>query len=154
MVNVSLFFYILNHPSWRLIFTAGLKIFLGEVYYAWFILCVFEVISFSPKSKNILRSWLIYGANMLNHLIIRINQLNVTCFHYIWWWIRLLIHNYLVIFFWLHCPYNWDYYLFILSTLDRGYFYPNKLIWMLYVIALKYPRMEGDIVKAYKKWRS
>ena len=66
-----LYIYIYNTPhhwSWEALFTAWLKIFMTGVYYTWFLVCIFELILFSPRIENILRSWFIDGANMLNHL--------------------------------------------------------------------------------------
>ena len=40
-----------NHWSWGVLFTAGFKSFLGGLYYAWFIMIVFEIVLFSPRSK-------------------------------------------------------------------------------------------------------
>ena len=74
---------------------------------------LFDLILFSPKRKHILWSWFIYRTNMLNHLIITRIQKNVTCFRYIWQWIRLFIDNCLMILAWYQCPYNWDYYCFV-----------------------------------------
>ena len=73
---------------------------------------LFELIFFYPKSKNILRSWFIDGDNILNHITIPRNQQNVTCFCYIWWWIRLLLDNCLMILAWTHHLYNRDCYCF------------------------------------------
>ena len=46
-----LFFYIANNWSWGVVFTAGIKVFLGRVYYAWFPVWIFELIFFSLKIK-------------------------------------------------------------------------------------------------------
>ena len=110
-----LFLNIPNHWSLGVLFTAGLKGFLGGVYYSWFLVFIFELIFFYPKSKNLLLSWFIDGSNMFNHLIIPRNQKNVTWFCYIWGCIRLLIDKYMIILAWNQRPYNWDFFFCINS---------------------------------------
>ena len=90
------------------------KGFMGGVYYAWFIVWIFEFIFFYSKNKNILRSLFIYGANVLTHLIIPRHRKNVTWFCYIWRLSRLLLYNCLVILAWPRSSYNRGYYLFCL----------------------------------------
>ena len=70
----SSFLNISNHWSWGVIITAGLKGFLGGVYYACFLVCIFELILFDLNRKNLMQSWFIDESNMLNHIIIPRNQ--------------------------------------------------------------------------------
>ena len=55
------FLNISNQWSWGVLFTVVLKVFLGWVYYEWFLVCLFELIFFSPKIKNLLHYWFIDG---------------------------------------------------------------------------------------------
>ena len=108
------FLYIPNHHwSWGVLFTTGLTCFLVGVYHKLFLVFVFELVFFYLKSKNVLRSWFINGVNMLNHLIVPRNPKICTWFSYIWWCIRLLRDNYLMILAWSQCPYNRDCYFFV-----------------------------------------
>ena len=145
LILVVIFFDIRNHWSWGVLF----KVFLGGLYYTWFLVWIFEIVFFSLKRNNILRSWFIDGSNMLIRLIIPRNQKNVTCFRYIWLWIMMLLDNCRMI---LDCPrrpYNQDYLFIYVSNLDRDYCYPYKLSCWFSVIALEYPGLEGDIQKSY-----
>ena len=160
IVNFSFFLFVLiflkipNHWSWGVLFTAGLKGFLVELYHAWFLACVFEPVFFSSKINNLLRYWFSDGSNMLNHIIIPRNQPNVTCFSYIFCWIRLLLNYCLVILYWTPRPYTRYYCCCIFINLDRGSFNPYKLRLWCYVIFLKWPGLDRDILKAYHQWRS
>ena len=103
---LSFLFGILNHWSWGVISTSGLKGLLGGVYYEWFLVCIFELILYSLKRKNLLWYLFIDGVNMLNHIIIPRNNKNVTFFFHIWWCIRLLLDNSMMILACPHCLYN------------------------------------------------
>ena len=100
-----------------MLFTAGLKGFLGVVYYAWFLVCIFKIVFFSPNINSLLRYLFVEGSNMLNHLIIPRNQPNFTCFSYIFFWIRLFLDHCLFILDWSPCPYNPYYYCFLYQHL-------------------------------------
>ena len=147
------FYYFSNipnhHLSWGVLFIVEFKVLPGGVYYAWFLVCIFEIILFSLKSNNLLWSWFINRGNLLTHTIIPGHQKHFTCFRHILWWIWLLLNNCLMILSWPQSPYNWDYYCFVLSTLDIYYCYPYKLSWWFYVISLKYPGLECMISCVY-----
>ena len=106
-------FFLSDHWSWGMLFTTGLKGFLGGLYYALFLVCIFELIFFSLKSNNLLQYWFVEGYDMLKHLIIPRNHPNITCFSYICCWIRLLIGHYMVILAWSKRPYTRYYYCFL-----------------------------------------
>ena len=108
-----LFSSIPNHWGWGVLFASGLRGFLEGSCYTWFIVFIFELIFSSINSKELLRSWFVDWTNVLNHLIIPRNQQNVTRFCYIWWWIRLLLDNCLMILAWPQRPYNWYYCCFV-----------------------------------------
>ena len=129
--------------------TSGIKVFLGGLNYAWFIVCIFELVFFHPKSKNLFWSWYIDEANMLNNLIIPRNKKMLLAFVTFGngsgcfstnVWLPLLGLSILII--------SIIIFLFV-STLDRYYCYPYKLSWWCSVILLKEPGLGGDIQKTY-----
>ena len=123
--DYSQFILPIKKKNQQLKFRGGLhrwyKVFLGRVYYAWFLVCIFEI-----KSEIFFCSSFIYGDSMFNHIIIPRSQKNVTWFRYIWWRIRLLLDNCPFILAFNHNPYR-----------DRDNCYPYNLSWWCSVIALK-----------------
>ena len=60
-----------NNWSWGVLFDTRIKVFMGGLYHAWFLVYVWpRIIFYSPMDKNLLRHWFIDRANMLTNLII------------------------------------------------------------------------------------
>ena len=122
-----------------------LKRFLLVLYYALFIVCIYELILFSLKSKISygpgllmgVRCWNISSSQAISKMLFALVTFGyVSGFSLItvWWsFIGLSILIISVI------------YIYFVSTLDGDYLYPYHLRWWCSVIALKDPGMEGDI---------
>ena len=85
-------------------YLAVLILFMGIICWTISILGYLNSSYFIQIAKNLLRSWFVDGAHMLNHIITPRNQQNSTFFHYISLWIRFFLHRFLrfVIIFMLH----------------------------------------------------
>ena len=100
-------------------YLAVLILFMGIICWTISILGYLNSSYFIQIAKNLLRSWFIDGAHMLNHIITPRNQQNSTFFHYISLWIRFFLHRFLVIIDWPQRPYNQDYHYFCINPWYR-----------------------------------
>ena len=151
VVNFSFFFLIIpNHWSWGLLFTAGLNGFLGGLYILHDLLCVYftsssflQRVTISSRT-DLLRGlicWTISsspGISQMSLALVTVVAGSGCWFTTVWWYLfglRVLVLRIIIVFF--------------VSTPDRYFCYPYKLSWWGSVIVLKYPGLEGDILKMY-----
>ena len=131
------FKYTPNHLSWGVIFTAGLKGFLGELYCAWCIVCIFERILFSPRRKiscgtDLLMGPICWTISGSSPWVSKTPLAFVTfgdgsgCYSITIWWhllgLSIIIIGIIIV--------------LVISTPDEYYCHPYKLIWWCYLISL------------------